>query len=181
MVALGREREQPYEPYVDATNPHPLYLGFGDGPPECVRVDDPVLRPLWFGAPDLGWGADGRYCAFSRPSTGSFLIVRLEPDNEYRVIREFRQDHMLTPAQVNELCRWLVERDVRRGFDVGRYIEDHNAAVDREKERRWDEERLEIADKLAFALAKDLGGSTFDHHIGDVPWHEEKASPVGEA
>lgn len=171
------QREIEYVPYFDDSNPHPQFLGFGDGPMECVRVDDPVLRPIWFGAPDLGWGPDGRYAVYSRPAANSFLLVRLESDGEYRVTKELKSTRPLSPGDVNLLIRWLVERDTRRGFDVGRYVEERNAAADRERERLENEWRAQAADRLAFALKKDLGahlgGSRFDHKVGRVPWHEE--------
>lgn len=177
------QREVEFVPYFEDSSPHPMYLGFGSGPMECVRVDDPVLRPIWFGAPDLGWGADGRYAVYSRPAKNTFILVRLEADGEYRITRELNSSRPLSPGDVNLLIRWLVSNDTRRGFDVLKFIDEKNAALDREKERKADEERAQISDKLAWALKRDLashvGGSRFDHAIGDVPWHEEKVAAEG--
>ena len=170
-------REETWGTARDAMSPHPDFLAFGDGSPECVRVDHPDLRPIFFGLPTVGWEGDARMAVYSWPRMGRFILVRLEADGEYRKVRDLVTDKPLGPQAVGELCRWLVERDSRRGFDVQKYLADHNAAVDRERERAWDEQRGAAVDKLAWALKRDLaahtGGKQFDHVVGDVPWHKQ--------
>lgn len=167
----------------DGSSPHPDFLAFGDGPPECVRVDHPDLRPIFFGLPTVGWQGDGRLAVYSFPRKRMFILVRLERDGEYRRVREMPTDRPLSPRAVGELCRWLVERDPKKGFDLVKYLDEHNAAVDREREREADEWRADKADKLAWALKQDLGahlgGKRFEHPVGEVPWHEEKATSEG--
>lgn len=169
---------------TDGTSPHPMFLAFGDGDPECVRVDHPDLKPIVFGLPTVGWQGDGRLAVYSVPRQNKFIVVRLERDGEYRRVRDMPTARPLSPQAVGELCRWLVERDPKRGFDVLAHIEANNARVDRENQQREDDERAQVADKLAWALKKDLGahlgGSHLDHKIGRVPWHEEKATTEGE-
>jgi len=134
-------------------------------------VDHPDLRPIFFGLPTVGWEGDERLSVFSWPRRQMFILVRLEHDGEYRKVRDLVTDKPLGPQAVGELCRWLVERDSRRGFDALKWVNEHNAAVDRERERAEDEWRAEKSDKLAWALGRDLG-VRFDHAIGDVPWHD---------
>lgn len=165
-----------------STSPHPMFLVLGRGQPEMVRVDDPVVRPIFFGHPTTGWEGDHRLAVFSWPAKAVFVLVRLCPDGEYRWIREvgIPDGRPLSPASINAVCRWLVATDARRGYNVADAVEAHNAAIDRENERREAEWSAAQADKLAWAIKRDLGthlgGRHFDHAIGEVPWHEEKAT-----
>lgn len=176
-------REETWGVPSDGGSPHPLFLLDGRGEPSFVRVDHDVLRPIVFGLPTVGWQGDARFAVYS-DGRNKFVLFRLERDGEYRRVRDIPTDRPLSPRAVGELCRWLVERDPKRGFDVLAHIEANNARVDREREQREADERAQVADKLAWALKRDLGGhlggSRFDHKVGRVPWHEEKASTEGE-
>jgi hypothetical protein len=141
------------------SSPHPVTLRLGDNQPdEMVRVDDPVLAPLFFGAPDLGWEGDHRLAVYAWPRERAFLLVRLEQDNRYRGVKLLPTEHPLSPANVNAVCRWLVASDSRRGHDPTAAVAAANEAVDASASARHDEWMAEdMTPRLSHALARDLG------------------------
>lgn len=63
------------------------------------------------------------------------------------------------------LIRFLAEHDTRRGFDPIADLEKHNAAVDRARDSDLDARFEESADKLAWAIGRDLGMPAQDGRI----------------
>lgn len=55
------------------------------------------------------------------------------------------------------LVAHLAEHDTQRGYDPIAAVDAHNAAVDRERDRVFDDFAEEHADKLAHALGRDTG------------------------
>lgn len=152
-----QHREASFDPGV----PHPEFLEL-NGHPALVRVDHPVLRPVFHGAPDLGWEGDHRLAIYSWPAKNSFVLVRLERDGEYSIVTAQRSVQMLTPGDVNRMIRWLVSHDATKGFDAVKAVADAEAKANADAERHvaeWSEN--EVTPRLAWALQRDLG-----HHMG---------------
>lgn len=152
--------------------PHPRYLALGNKL-AMVRVDDPVLRPIFFGAPDLGWEGDHRLAVYSYPRRSTFVLARLEHDDEYRVVKFIDSTKPFTPASVNQLCRFLVAHDVRRGFDPHAHVIGSQELAEAEWERKAAEWEDDMAERLAWSYKRDrgthLGGSRFVYPSADVP------------
>ncbi len=153
-------------------SPHPMYLSLGQGQPEMILCSDPVLDPLFHGAPDLGWEGDFRLAVYSWPRESKFVLVRLCPDGEYRYIKSLDTIRPLSPGQVNATCRWLVATDARRGYNAADAVLAHNAGVDALKASKDAEWSGAAAEKLAWAIKRDLaphlGGGRFDHFVSGL-------------
>ncbi len=72
---------------------------------------------------------------------------------EYNLVMRSRPG-MGFPANVLEELR---SRDVRNGYDPHAHVEAHNARVDADLDRKTDDEFGVGAEKLAWALRKDIG------------------------
>ena len=121
---------------------------------EWVRVDHPVLAPLFDGAPDLGWEGDSRLVVYLHVQAQAFALWRLEADNEYRPVAHFTPGKSLTPEAVNGLIQRLVEIDQRRGFnpyDDVTAAQDKADAVAEANRQAW---LREFCDKMLFGLAR---------------------------
>jgi hypothetical protein len=148
-----QQREASFDPGV----PHPEFLELG-GHLALVRVDHPVLRPVFHGAPDLGWEGDHRLAVYSWPARNSFVLVRLERDGEYSIVTAQQSVQMLSPGDVNRMIRWLVSHDATKGFDAAKAVLEADARAEAAAEQRvaeWAEE--EMAPRLAWALQRDIG------------------------
>lgn len=112
------------------------------------------------GDPASGWEGDVRMvlCRYVNPTTREEQIElwRLEHDGEYRQEARLRPDAsgILDPSNI---CAQLVERDARRGYNIKDAVDRHNAGVQREKDRVGADKMSGAADKLAWAIKRDLG------------------------
>lgn len=151
---------------------------------ELALVDEPALAPLSFGLPTAGWQGDHALAVYSWPARNAFVLMRLEVDGVYRIVRQLNSTKPLSPSQVNALCIWLVAHDREKGFDPHASVMANNDRLDAEKKQADDElVDEELAPRLEYGIKKDmgqhLGGTRFDHALGRVPWHEEKADTEG--
>jgi hypothetical protein len=55
------------------------------------------------------------------------------------------------------LVKHLAEHDTQRGYDPIKAVDEHNARVDAERDRVFEEHAEDTGDRLAFALGRDLG------------------------
>lgn len=105
------------------------------------------------GDPTVGWEGDPRLTLAK--SETHYELWRLEADGQYRMV--CRLNDTLDPSNI---CRLLVERDARRGFDLKEHVDRHNAQVQAARQAPARERMSGAADKLAWALKKDLGVRT---------------------
>ena len=107
------------------------------------------------GDPTCGWEGDPRLtlARYDDPVTGpQFELWRLEHDGQYRLVAKLAGH--LDPSNI---CRRLVEHDIRRGFDIKDAVDRHNAKVHAARMAPVQDRLSGAADKLAWALRKDLG------------------------
>ena len=130
--------------------PHPDTIDNG----AWIRVEHPVLDPLFDGAPDLGWEGDSRLVVYLHLEAQSFCLWRLEANGEYMPVAHLPAGASLTNESVNKLISRLVEIDTRRGFDPYADVIAAQDAADRDAERDR-QARLEVlCDKMLFGLAR---------------------------
>lgn len=129
---------------------HPLTQDNG----AWLRVDHPVLAPLFDGAPDLGWEGDSRLVVYLHLEAQTFALWRLEANGEYLPVAHLPANAPLNPESVNKLISRLVEIDQRRGFDPYADVIAAQDAADREVEQRHKAWVSELSDKMLFALAR---------------------------
>ncbi len=128
---------------------HPQFIGN-----DWQLVDQPTVRPLTDGAPELGWEGDPRLAVYLHKPAQAFVLWRLEANGEYMPVGHFGLGADITPAGINQTIRRLIEVDSRRGFDpgadvIGRIQADEAAA---EKDRHAALEQF--ADKFLFGLSR---------------------------
>lgn len=129
---------------------HPLTQDNG----AWLRVDHPVLAPLFDGAPDLGWEGDSRLVVYLHLEAQTFCLWRLEANGEYMPVAHMPPGAALTNESVNKLITRLVQIDQRRGFDPyadvikAQDMADAAAAANR---KAWLEQ---FCDKMLFGLAR---------------------------
>lgn len=121
---------------------------------EWLRVDHPVLDPLRFGEPTLGWEGDPRLVVYLYGPTRQFTLWRLEDDGQYRPVGHLPAGASLTPESVNQAIRWLISIDTRRGFDPYEYAVESSEAREREVARTYRDRLAHMADRLLFALSR---------------------------
>lgn len=127
---------------------HPLNIG-GD---EWLRVDHPTLDPIQNGAPTLGWEGDPRLVVYLHGKSKTFVLWRLEHDDEYRAVAQIKDN--ISEENVNALCRRLVEIDTRNGFDAYQDVMDAQARADLEADKHREAWVSDFSDKLLFGLAR---------------------------
>lgn len=117
-------------------------------------VDEDFYKRLHWGDASIGWNGD--------PDLGVYYLGdRIEiwrwcEDGEPRRIMRSKPG---VRALDTAALRFLAEHDSRRrgGYDVKAEVDAHNAAIDADKERDFDAKLEAAADKLHWALRKDLG------------------------
>ena len=119
-----------------------------------LRVDHPVLAPLFDGAPDLGWEGDSRLVVYLHLEAQTFCLWRLEANGEYMPVAHMPAGASLTNESVNKLITRLVEIDQRRGFDPYADVIATQDRVDAEAEARRKEWLSEFCDKFLFGAAR---------------------------
>lgn len=115
------------------------------------EVQDLVDR-LHLGDPTIGWEGDPRLAIYRGPGR-TWELWRLENDGEYRMVCKSRPGLGLD----NRLIVRLVQHDARRGFDPKKAVDANNAKVDKERNSAIHDKKLAAADKLRWALIKDVG------------------------
>lgn len=115
------------------------------------EVQDIVDR-LQNGDPTLGWEGDPRMALY-RSLDGRWELWRLEHDNEYRMVCRSRPGLALDAR----LIEHLVAHDTRRGFDAQMALEAHNGKVYADRQRVSQDRMNSAAERLRWALKKDLG------------------------
>lgn len=118
-------------------------------------LDDLADRLKW-GDETKGWAGDSRLTLARRGHGRSQVweLWRLESNNKYSLVCKSRPG---LPFPHNLIER-LVEHDTRRGFDVKKYVDDHNKSVEQNAPGR--NKAQEAAAKLYWALRRDTGKST---------------------
>lgn len=123
-------------------------------------VED-VLRLLHEGDPSCGWEGDGNLALFLESDGAGgwrWVLERLEADAQWHVVTRARNDR----ADIRALPRLLVERDRQRGFDLGKYLTEHNDRVQREQEAREVESTAAKLDKVIWSINKDTHGGVHE-------------------
>ncbi len=113
---------------------------------------DDLADRLKFGDPTKGWAGDDRL-VLARRGNGRTLVWelwRLEGTG-YSMVMKSRMG-MPFPANLIEK---LVEHDTRKGFDVKKYVDEHNAKVTANAPGR--QRAQAAAAKLHWALRRDTG------------------------
>lgn len=129
---------------------HPEYINDG----EWVRVDHPTVAPLQDGAPTLGWEGDPRLAVYLHLESKTFVLWRLEANQEYLPVATFGLGQEITPASVNATIRRLIEVDGRRGFDPAQDVLDTQAALAADQTRIRQDWLGDFADKLIYGLSR---------------------------
>lgn len=95
-------------------------------------------------------------CALIRNvAGGQWEVHRRCDDGELRRVGSWKADRVPHP---DRLVQQLAAHDVRKGYRPMEAIDRHNEQVDRDRDRQMDDQFEDLADKLHFALNKDLGG-----------------------
>lgn len=110
-----------------------------------------LVDKLHFGDPTIGWEGDERLALYREGQ--SWLLMRLEHDGEYRPICKSRPGLALD----ERLIMRLVEHDSHRGANPIDKVDAVNAAVDKERDYQGTQKVHSAAEKLQWALRRDLG------------------------
>lgn len=138
---------------------------------ETLLQDHDFVTRLHEGDASIGWLGDERlgvYLADDR-----IEIWRHCEDGEPRLILRSRPGHRMLNT---DTLRVLAAHDSRRrgGFDAVAEVNRHNAAVEQDRERRHDDSAGDLADRLHFALRRDLDGSRRQQPLPTAPWKERR-------
>lgn len=110
-----------------------------------------IVDKLHFGDPTLGWEGDPRLALYREGPR--WLIQRLEHDGEYRIVCWSRPGLELD----ERLLMHLMAHDARRGANPMEKVNKANEAVQKAKDSASTERVHSAAEKLQWALRKDLG------------------------
>lgn len=132
-----------------ATIDHPRFINGGT----WQLVDHPTVRPLQDGAPALGWDGDPRLAVYLHLESKTFVLWRLEANEEYMPVGHFAIGGEITPASINETISRLIEVDSRRGFDPYASVMTAHEQGEKAREQDLSDQVTEFADKLHFGLA----------------------------
>lgn len=138
-------------------HPDHLRLEYPGGADKLIRVDHPAVNALTDGEPTLGWEGDPRLQMYVNPKDDVWVLMRFENDGQYRVVTVSPVGQTLNNEEVNKLILRLVAHDTRRGFDPKAATDAHNAQQDKSEVDQLSEYNAQKADKLAWAIRKDLG------------------------
>lgn len=110
-----------------------------------------LVDKLHFGDPTLGWEGDERLALYREGPR--WLLMRLEHDGEYRTVCWSRPGLELD----ERLIMHLVAHDARRGANPADQVDRANATATKELEYQATEKVHSAAEKLQWALRRDLG------------------------
>ncbi len=139
-------REEHVDPLV-----HPEFLdGVGVVYTEGGTLGD-LLTKMHKGDPTKGWEGDPRLQLYYDRGEDACVVVRLEPDGEYRLVTAWEG------GPRHDFIDWLVAHDVRRGYNAHQEVWDNNERVRAEQVRKDTEHMLDVIDRTRHA-AKRHGG-----------------------
>lgn len=139
---------------------------------------DPAIKEavhaIQYGNPTVGWEGDIRIGVYL--NAGRWELWRYSDDGNYYCF--LRSPHG-APLDRNLVCRMLVEADGRRK-NVKAEIDLHNAALKAARERDAQDQADAAAEKLHWALRKDIGayegGSQHVYQpLPSAPWKDNDA------
>lgn len=120
-----------------------------------LMVDHDFVTRLHNGDPTIGWLGDDRLGVYATPT--GLEIKRLCEDGEIRVIMRSKPGVRVLNT---DTLRFLAAHDGRgAGADIVDRILAQNARVDEENAKKFKEFCDETADRLEFALMKDIGAT----------------------
>lgn len=119
-----------------------------------VEVDSGIVDKLHFGDPALGWEGDERLALSWNGQTERVELWRLEDDGEYRLVMRGRPGMRVVDMGI---IQFLVTHDRQRGFKLRDAIDAHNAKLDADREKEFDAKVEAAADRLHWALLRDIG------------------------
>lgn len=135
---------------------HPDTIRLPDG--ERHLIEDPHADRLFKGDPVLGWEGDDRLALYVNYRAGRWELIRLEGDGNYRfvvAVPGFVRGH----EAIGWLIVWLVEHDVRRGFDPRAATDAVNDGIEKAARKAETERNHEFAERLEHGLLKDVGAT----------------------
>lgn len=121
-----------------------------------LLLEGEVADKIRFGDPSKGWEGDDRLMLAWNGKEQRIELWRLEHDEQYRMVLRGRPGKRVVDMG---LIDFLVQHDVRRGFDVKVSMDAHNAKVERD-DPSHDKVRA-ATEKLAWAIKKDLRGTVY--------------------
>jgi hypothetical protein len=141
-----------------------------------LLMDSDFEQRLKHGDASIGWTGDERLGVYQ--ADGRIEIRRLCEDDELRVVMRSRPGMRILDTQA---LRFLAEHDSqsRRAYDVRADMDKHNATVERHAQADHRAHVEQFADKLRWAMRKDIGA-----HVGgsrhtmmtlpEAPWKRDK-------
>jgi hypothetical protein len=123
-----------------------------------LLMDSDFDRRLKEGDASIGWTGDERLGVYY--ADGRLELRRLCEDGELRVIMRARPGVKVLDTQT---LRFLAEHDSqsRRAYDVRAEMDQHNDTIRRDAERQVAAHNEQFAEKLRWALRRDIGA-----HVG---------------
>lgn len=123
-----------------------------DTPPPTI--DNEITQALKYGYPPHGWEGDERLELAWNREEQRFELWRLEDDGQYHLVCRNRPGQRLVDMN---LIKRLVEMDRQRGYDPKTAIDAHNDKIDKEIMDQKTAEYEQVAEKLKWAVKKDMG------------------------
>lgn len=133
---------------------HPQYMPDGS----VIEIDSEIVDRLHNGDSAKGWEGDPNLVLTWHRGEGRFELWRLEDDGEYRMVMRGRPGMRILDGGIID---FLVAHDTRRGYNPYADAVRHNLAREAHAAEQRDGAIAEVADKLHWALKKDIG-----HHEG---------------
>lgn len=114
---------------------------------------DDLLDRLHNGQPEVGWEGDPRLALAFNRQTDRWELWRFEHDSQYRLVGVSKPGCSFPPDTIQN----LVSIDGRRGYDVVKDVERHNELNTAIADAKFGQATSAGAEKLAWALERDLG------------------------
>lgn len=120
---------------------------------ESLWIDADFNRRLHWGDASIGWNGDPTLAVYHE---GDRLVIVRWADGHPRPIMRSKPGHKsLDTATLAFLAAHDSQR--RGGFDPKAYVDGHNARINAARQAETDAKFEEAADKLHWALRKDIG------------------------
>lgn len=127
---------------------HPETLMNGD----VMMLEGDVADKIQLGDPTKGWEGDPRLVLAWNRRDQRIELWRRERDEHYHLVLRGKPGKRVVDMGIID---FLVSNDVRRGFNVEKYVNEHNDAVKRNDPSN---DRVAAAtEKLLWAIKKDTG------------------------
>jgi hypothetical protein len=114
---------------------------------------DDLIHRLHHGDPTVGWEGDTRLAVAYNKMTDRWELWRREHDDRYRLIGQ-------SPVGLSfptDLVKHLVSIDGRRGYNAVKHVQEHNEAIEKAVNEKFQGQVRESAGRLKWALQRDLG------------------------